>query len=97
MNKNVYTKLKKLKPALEEEYGLSRLRMFGSQAREDYDEDSDVDLIVEFHTLKHMTYFKLANMKHRVEDTLNKDVDFVFEHKIYPQLRESILEDAVDV
>ena len=95
MNNEVYNRLKALKPKLEKDYHLKRLRLFGSHARDDFKPDSDVDLIVEFS--RRITYFDLAGMKLEIEDYLGKEVDFVFEHKIFPELRESILEDAMDV
>ena len=94
MNKEVYNLLKEIKPRLDK-YHLRRLRIFGSQARDDYRKDSDVDLIVEFSQTP--TYFKLARMKREIEEYLNKKVDIVFEHKIFPELKENILKDATDV
>lgn len=95
MNTEVYNRLKAIKPELERKYKLKRLRLFGSHARDDFKPDSDVDLIVEFSELP--TYFILSDMKHDIQVHLGKDVDFVFEHKIFPELRQSILEDARDV
>jgi predicted nucleotidyltransferase len=95
MNTIIYERLKKLKPKLEREYHLKRLPLFGSHARKYYREDSDVDLIVEFS--QRPTYFTLAGMKLEIEDYLGKDVDIIFEHSIFPELKDSILEDATDV
>lgn len=95
MNTEIYNRLKELKPQLERDYKLKRLRLFGSHARDDFKPESDVDLIVEFS--ERPTYFTLAGMKHKIEDFLEKDVDMVFEHSIFPELKKSILEDAADV
>ena len=97
MNNEVYQRLKALKPKLEKDYHLKRLRLFGSHARDDFTEDSDVDLIVEFSDMREKTYFTIFDMIYEIEDALEKKVDFVFEHKIYPALKDSILEDAIDV
>ena len=43
----VLTKLRALKPELEREYGITRLRLFGSHARDEAKDDSDIDLIVD--------------------------------------------------
>lgn len=95
MNEEIYDRLKVLKPQLEKDYHLKRLRLFGSHARDDFQADSDVDLIVEFS--KRPTYFDLSRMKHKIEDFLGKEIDIVFENRIFPELRDSILEDAQDV
>jgi uncharacterized protein len=95
MNSEVYNQLKQIKPILEKKYHLKRLRLFGSHARDDFKPQSDVDLIVEFSQTP--SYFSLAGMKIEIENFLGKDVDFVFEQKIFPEFRQSILEDARDV
>jgi len=41
-------KLKKLKPYLHEKYSVGQIGYFGSFARGDFQEDSDVDILVEF-------------------------------------------------
>lgn len=94
MNTDVYNRLKQIKPQLEK-YKLRRLRLFGSHARNDFRADSDVDLIIEFSETP--TYFGIARMKREIEENLKKDVDLVFAHKIFPEMREGILRDAIDV
>jgi len=47
-----------------EAHGISRLRLFGSAAREDFDPDrSDVDLLVEYEAGRHpgLDHFKIAD------------------------------------
>ena len=46
----ILTILQKEKPELMRCYGLKRLALFGSYAREDQREDSDVDILVEIET-----------------------------------------------
>ncbi len=46
MNKQIYNKLKELKPILKEEYGIEEFAIFGSQARNDYTNNSDVDIVI---------------------------------------------------
>ena len=41
-------KLKAVKPILQEQYRVDRIGYFGSFARGDYHEDSDVDIVVTF-------------------------------------------------
>ncbi len=94
MDKEIYNRLKEIKPTLEK-YKLSRLRLFGSHARDDYKTDSDVDLLVEFYEMPSL--FELLDIQEDIESKINKKVDLVFPHKIFPEMKKSILEDAIDV
>ena len=40
MNREILKKLRELKPILKEKYGIEEFALFGSQAREDYNENS---------------------------------------------------------
>lgn len=51
MNKNDYLIAKKLKEELSSEVGLVDFRVFGSRARDDYDEFSDMDVFIEVEQL----------------------------------------------
>ncbi len=94
MDKEIYNRLKEIKPELKK-YKLSRLRLFGSHARDDYQTDSDVDLLVEFDEMPSL--FELLDIQEDIESKINKKVDLVFPHKIFPEFKTSILNEAVDV
>ncbi len=94
MDKEIYNRLKEIKPTLEK-YKISRLRLFGSHVRDDYKADSDVDLLVEFDEMPSL--FELLDIQEDIESKINKKVDLVFPHKIFPEFRTSILNEAVDV
>ena len=57
--------LRKEKPELVRRYGLKRLALFGSYAREDQCEDSDVDILVEIEPQIGLRFVELAD---RIED-----------------------------
>lgn len=86
--------LRQLKPSLEK-YGLKRLRVFGSTVRDDFRSDSDVDLLLDFENIP--SFFELMDLQDYIESNINKKVDLAFPHKIFPELRESILREAIDV
>ncbi len=76
-------------------YGVRRLALFGSMARDEAREDSDVDLLVDFAdeaTFK--GYFKL---KFYLEELLGREVDLVCDDAVRPRLRAYIDQEAVDV
>jgi len=94
MNTDMLQALKTLKPDFEK-YGLKSLRLFGSMARDDYTPQSDVNLLVEFETPPSL--LELASLTRCMQQHLGRRVDLVFAHKIFPELREEILQEAIDV
>jgi len=76
MNKIIFDKLKTLKPVLKKRYGIEQFAIFGSQVRDDYIEDSDVDIaIIKMHK-KDFDIF--MNAKEFLEKNLKKDIDIGF-------------------
>ena len=58
------------------DYPLRRVTLFGSYADGTFDEDSDVDLLVEF-TIPHVSLFLLSGLRLRLQEELGKDVDLI--------------------
>ncbi|CAM3325350.1 HepT-like ribonuclease domain-containing protein [Deinococcus saxicola] len=75
--------------------GASRVRIFGSVARGEANDLSDVDLLVDF--VGEAGLLDLMNVKDLFEDTLRRRIDVLTEGGLKPQLRREILSDAVDV
>lgn len=75
--------------------GVSRVRIFGSVARGEATDLSDVDLLVEFDIEAGL--LDLMHVKDLFEDTLRRRIDVLTEGGLKPQLRREILSDAVDV
>lgn len=57
------------------EYPVKRVTLFGSRAEETNQENSDVDLIVEF--FEPVSLFTLSEIKLRLEELLGLDVDVI--------------------
>ncbi len=66
--------LKEKKPDLQKRYPISELGVFGSYARGDYNEDSDIDILVDFNDRIGIRFISLA---HELEDTFNSKIDLV--------------------
>ena len=67
--------LKDLKPELEKKYPISELGLFGSYARGDNNEKSDIDILVDFNgRIDGFDYIRLA---HDLEDSLQYKIDIV--------------------
>ena len=69
----VLKKLKELKPILKEKYGIEEFAIFGSVARDEAREDSDVDIAVLKMKLK--SGWDLINAKYLLEKELKKEID----------------------
>lgn len=73
MNKVILEKLKDLKPKLQEDFGINRFALFGSQARDDHSEQSDIDIVV--FEMNMSSGFDLLRAKLFIEKKLGKKVD----------------------
>jgi predicted nucleotidyltransferase len=66
--------LKAKKTELEKKYPISELALFGSYARGDYNEKSDIDILVDFNSKIGIEFISLA---HELEDTFQCKIDLV--------------------
>lgn len=76
-------------------FGVKRLAVFGSMARDEARVDSDVDVLVEFEGKA--TFKGYMALKFYLEDLLERPVDLVTNKAIRPPTRPSIERDLVDV
>ncbi len=76
-------------------YGVTSLALFGSFAREEEKNTSDLDLLVEFEGV--ITFDKYMDLKFFLEDNLGLSVDLVGRNMLKPQLLESVEKDAIYV
>ena len=70
---------------------VARLEVFGSTARGEANEDSDVDLLVEFS--KRKSLLALVSVERKLSAALGRKVDLLTEAAISPYLREQINRD----
>lgn len=76
-------------------YGVTRLRLFGSHARDQAGPDSDVDLVVDF--VARPTLFKLGALQAKLSSALGRRADIMTAGAIKPRYRDGILAGAIDV
>jgi uncharacterized protein len=89
------TILKSHSAEIRERFGVKRLAVFGSIARNEASDDSDVDVLVEFRDKA--TFKGYMALKFHLEDLLGRPVDLVTQKAIRPVTRPSIERDLVDV
>jgi predicted nucleotidyltransferase len=78
--------------ALAARYGVTDVRVFGSMARGDADEHSDVDLLVR--PLPGTSLLELGGLVMDAQALLGRRVDVVTERGLNPRIRERILREA---
>ena len=86
--------IKELKPELEKKFHVSSIGIFGSVARNDFSENSDVDIIVEFSQPIGIEFIDLADL---LEEKFHEQVELVSRKGIKPQYFSSIENEIVYV
>lgn len=87
-NTTIENKLKELKPYLHRKYFVEKIGYFGSYARNEQNEDSDIDILVSFKKPLGWEFFDLQEF---LENELKLKVDLVSEKALKKQLRQIIL------
>jgi len=92
MHRIIETHREELK-ALARRYGVRSIKVFGSMARDDAEEDSDVDLLVE--TGPETSGFALGALLMDAQDLLGRRVDVVTQNALHPAMRARVLKEAL--
>lgn len=87
--------LREVAPEVVERFGVKRLRLFGSTARDEARDDSDVDILVEF--AGPATFHGYFDLLHFLEDRMAVTVDLVTEKGLRKEVRPYVEEDAIHV
>lgn len=87
--------VKKRKEILEtcRRYGATNVRVFGSCARDDYNDSSDVDLLVDFPG--GYDFGTLCELSDRLEKLLGRKVDLGTESMLRPRVKNTVLSEAI--
>ena len=89
---DVLARLKMFKECRQAEYSLRSLGIFGSFARGQAQEDSDVDVVFE---TSEPNLFRTSRMKQELEELLARRVDVVrLRERMNPRLKQRILREA---
>ncbi|KKO18336.1 MAG: nucleotidyltransferase domain-containing protein [Candidatus Brocadia sp.] len=85
--------LRDFKQRFAEKYGILEIGIFGSTARDDAREDSDVDICIKTKT---PDPFAIVHIKEEIESRIRKHVDIVrIREKMNPFLRERIEKEGI--
>ena len=76
------------------QFGVKKISLFGSVARESAEPESDVDMVVE---LSETTYRRFLALKSFLESVLGRKVDLLTPAAVQGRLKQEIEKDLVDV
>jgi uncharacterized protein len=75
--------------------GVRELSVFGSVARGEATETSDVDVLVDFEPQVTVSFFRICRLRYRLEDLLGLPVDVVTTCGLRPEIRDEVLNEAI--
>jgi predicted nucleotidyltransferase len=87
--------LKRMASELRQKYGVARLGIFGSYARNEQREDSDLDLLVAFEVTPGL--FKYIELENLLSDSLGVKVDLVMEDALKPAIKERVFRELMEI
>lgn len=91
----VLKQLKKIKPELIKKYGVIKIGIFGSFARNEARKDSDIDIVYE---IENINGFSIVHIKEELENYFNKSIDIVrYRENMNPYLKERINSESIYV
>lgn len=75
--------------------GAKTIRIFGSVARGEDSDKSDIDFLVSFE--EERSIFDLIALKNDLEDLLERPVDVVTENSLHWNIREQVMREVVEI
>jgi predicted nucleotidyltransferase len=94
--KGVRGTLERRSSYIKEIFGVKEIGIFGSYVRQEQEENSDIDILVEFKD-GYRTFDNYMDLKFYLEELLGIRVDLVSKDALKPRLRSYILEEIVYV
>jgi uncharacterized protein len=82
-------------PVLRSKYKVQSLAVFGSYARYEQTDTSDVDMLVEF--TEPVSLFVLIDTELYLSELLGLKVDLVMKRSLRPELQQSVFRDAIEI
>ena len=70
-----------------QKYYIKELSLFGSSIRDDFNQDSDVDILVSFDSNSEITLFDIMDLEREFSKLLNREVDIVEKESLKNPIR----------
>ncbi|SOC35245.1 hypothetical protein SAMN05892877_101257 [Rhizobium subbaraonis] len=78
-------------------FGATSVYLFGSVTRDEADDDSDIDLFIDYDPRALFSLIDLASIKLLLEDELSVEVDVTTRDSLHPRLKATIEKSAIRV
>jgi predicted nucleotidyltransferase len=92
----VKAELETLKPTLKKRFKVETIDIFGSYAREQATEKSDIDLLVTYSTTDY-DYFTILGLRNYLRRKLHMKVDIVSKEFLNRHIKDEVLKEAIPV
>lgn len=86
--------LKRHEAEIKSKFGVSKIGIFGSFARGEETEGSDIDVLVEF-KVGYKTFDNYMDLKFILQDLFGRNIDLVTVQALKPQLKKDILHEVI--
>lgn len=94
-HKEILLFLQQNKSFLQEQFHLTRIGLFGSFAREEQHEKSDVDILFEVEEGTPDVHELKQSLRHYLSNAFGRDVDLAREKYLKPYAKEQILKEVI--
>jgi predicted nucleotidyltransferase len=92
----IITRIRKHADAIRAE-GATELYLFGSAARDEMGDESDIDVFVDYDPASRFSLLNMSGIRLIVMDELGREVDITTKDSLHPRLKHRILAEAVRV
>jgi predicted nucleotidyltransferase len=96
MNKKEIMEILSANKDLKRRYCINNLYLFGSVARGDSTDQSDVDILVEFDPQAPIGLFQFVRLRRELRDILGCEVDLATPEALHHELKDEILKEAIN-
>jgi predicted nucleotidyltransferase len=94
---DIITFLSNQLPELEKEYNISKIGLFGSFARNEQTNNSDIDILFEFQSGTENIYVKKVKFKAYLSNYFHRDIDLCREKYIKPYIKDYLEKEVIYV
>jgi len=88
-SEEIFSQLSGLKKELAKKYSVKKIGIFGSFARDDANERSDVDILVEYN--ESPGFFEFIELEDYLKEKLGRNVDLATKNALKPTIRKRVL------
>jgi predicted nucleotidyltransferase len=65
-----------------QQWQITKMSLFGSILRDDFNSNSDIDILIQFSPDARQGLFTLAKLKHKLEDITGRSIDIVVQESV---------------